>query len=62
QLEDVLKNNDIEEILVKPGDKFNPALHEAIGGDGKKQKVARVVQKGYRLNGRILRAARVEVA
>jgi molecular chaperone GrpE len=61
QLEDVLKNNDIEEIAVKEGDKFNPEIHEAIGGDGKKQKVAKVIQKGYGLNGRILRAARVEV-
>jgi molecular chaperone GrpE len=61
QLEDVLKNNDIEEIAVKAGDKFNPEIHEAVGGDGKKQKVTRVIQKGYKLNGRILRAARVEV-
>jgi molecular chaperone GrpE len=62
QLEDVLKNNDIEEIAVKAGDKFNPEIHEAVGGDGKKQKVGKVIQKGYRLNGRILRASRVEVA
>lgn len=62
QLEDVLKNNDIEETEVKIGDKFNPEIHEAVGGDGKKQKVAKVIQKGYRLNGRILRAARVEVS
>jgi molecular chaperone GrpE len=61
QLEDVLRNNDIEEIAVKLGDKFNPEIHEAVGGDGKKQKVARVIQKGYKIDGRILRAARVEV-
>jgi 8-oxo-dGTP diphosphatase len=61
QLEDILKNNDIEEIEVKIGDKFDPEIHEAVGGDGEKQKVTKVVQKGYKLNGRILRAARVEV-
>ena len=61
QLEDVLKNNDIEEIEVKIGDKFNPEIHEAVGGDGEKQKMKKVIQKGYKLNGRILRAARVEV-
>jgi nucleoside triphosphatase len=61
QLEDVLKNNDIEEIVVKAGDKFNPEIHEAVGGDGKKQIVSKVLLKGYRLNGRILRAAKVEV-
>ncbi|MFA6285435.1 MAG: nucleotide exchange factor GrpE [Parcubacteria group bacterium] len=62
QLEDILKNNDIEEIEVKAGDKFNPEVHEAVGGDGKKQKVAKVIQKGYKLNGRIIRAAKVEVS
>jgi molecular chaperone GrpE len=61
QLEDVLKNNDIEEIQVKAGDKFNPEIHESVGGDGKKQKVVKVVQKGYRVNDRVLRAARVEI-
>jgi molecular chaperone GrpE len=61
QIEDVLKNNDIEEILVEAGDKFDPEIHEAVGGDGKKQKIIKIIQKGYRLNGRILRAARVEV-
>jgi molecular chaperone GrpE len=62
QLEDVLRNNDIEEVEVKTGDKFNPEIHESVGGEGKKQKVAKVIQKGYRMNGRILRAARVEVS
>jgi len=62
QIEDVLKNNDIEEIEVKAGDKFDPEIHEAIGGDGEKQKIMKVIQKGYRLNGRIMRAARVEVS
>jgi molecular chaperone GrpE len=61
QLEDVLKNNDVEEISVKIGDKFNPEIHEAVGGEGKKQKVAKVIQKGYRINSRIIRAVRVEV-
>jgi molecular chaperone GrpE len=61
QLEDVLKNNDIEEIEVKAGDKFNPEVHEAVGGEGKRQKISKIIQKGYKLNGRVIRAARVEV-
>ncbi len=61
QIEDVLKNNDIEEIEVKADDKFNPEVHEAVGGEGKKQKITKIIQKGYKLNGRILRAAKVEV-
>ena len=59
QIEDVLKNNNVEEIEVKIGDKFNPEIHEAVAGKG--EKVKKVLQKGYRLNGRVLRAARVEV-
>lgn len=62
QLEGVLRNNDIEEIAVKPGDKFNPEVHEAVGGDGEKQKITKIIQKGYKLNGRIVRAAKVEVS
>lgn len=57
QLEDVLKNNDIEELAVKIGDKFNPEIHEAVAGAG--EKISKVLQKGYRLNGRIIRVARV---
>ncbi len=59
QLEDVLKNNGIEEIEVKAGDEFDPALHEAVSGKG--EKVKKALQKGYRLDGRVIRAARVEV-
>ncbi len=63
QIEDVLRNNGVEEIVVKVGDDFNPALHEAmVGGGGKKQKISKIIQKGYRINGRVLRAARVEVS
>ena len=61
QIEDVLKNNNVEEIVVKIGNEFDPQIHEAIGGDGKRQIVKKVLQKGYRMNGRIIRAARVEV-
>lgn len=61
QIEDVLKNNGVEEIEVKAGDKFDPEIHEAVGGEGKKEVVKKVLQKGYKLNGRIIRAARVEV-
>ncbi|MFA5871946.1 MAG: nucleotide exchange factor GrpE [Parcubacteria group bacterium] len=61
QLEGVLKNNNIEEIKVKIGDKFEPEIHEAIRGDGKKQIVSKVLQKGYRVDRRVIRPARVEV-
>ena len=62
QIEDVLKNSEVEEIVVKEGEKFDPQIHEAVGGDGEKQIVKKVLQKGYKINGRILRAVRVEVS
>lgn len=59
QIEDLLKNNGVLEIEVKISDKFNPEIHEAVAGKG--EKVKKVLQKGYSLNGRILRAVRIEV-
>ncbi len=59
QLEDVLRSNGIEEISVKVGDKFSPEIHEAVAGEG--EKVKKVMQRGYRLDGKIIRAAKVEV-
>ncbi len=61
QILDVLSKNGVEEIIVKAGDKFNPEIHEAVAGDGEKQVIKKVVQRGYRFNDRIIRAAKVEV-
>mgnify|MGYP005832119321 CR=1 FL=1 len=58
QIKDILKNNGVEEIPVKVGDKFDPTFHEALGGKG--EEIKKILQKGYKLNGRVLRAARVE--
>ena len=48
------------------GEAFDPALHEAVAsrpaGDAKPGSVVETVDKGYRLDGQILRAARVIVA
>ena len=59
QIKDMLRQNGVEEIEAKPGEKFNPEVHEAVSGKG--EKVKKVLQKGYRLNGRVIRATRVEV-
>lgn len=67
QLADVLKNNGVEEIEVKEGDEFNPSVHEAIdtketNTDTKKtNKIMKVVRKGYKIDGKVIRAARVAV-
>lgn len=60
----------LEKCGVRPvdpaGEKFNPELHEAIGMDASPEAapntVLRVVQRGYLLNERLLRPARVVVA
>lgn len=79
QLEDILTRNGVTEIPVKEGDKFNPAIHEAIhkkvlniepekepaSSAGKKKsdngKIHKVLQKGYKIGDKVLRAARVIV-
>lgn len=67
QLEDILKNNGVKEIEVKVGDRFDPTIHEAIT-DAKQQmesesanKIMKVVQKGYKIDGKVIRAVRVIV-
>jgi molecular chaperone GrpE len=52
--------------LEPKGEPFNPELHEAMvmqpSAEAEPNTVLQVVQKGYQLNGRLLRAARVIVA
>lgn len=55
----VLKNIGINEIEAKPGDKFDPAIHEAIEGQG--EKIKKVILQGYKLNGKLLRPVKVVV-
>lgn len=65
QLNAFLKKFGVEEVKAL-GEGFNPAFHEAIQQEESVEyqpgSVARVYQKGYLLNGRLLRAARVTVA
>ena len=67
QLEDVIKNNGVSEIEVKVGDEFNPVVHEAIDtketniGTKENNKIMKVAQKGYKIDGKIIRAAKVVV-
>ncbi|MCH9770433.1 MAG: nucleotide exchange factor GrpE [Gammaproteobacteria bacterium] len=56
----------VEIIDPAAGDNFNPELHEAMSmqpdKNAKSNTVLQVLQKGYQLNGRVLRAAMVIVA
>lgn len=60
QLEDILKNQGIEEIKSE-GEKFNPEIHEIVGGESEGDMIVEEIQKGYRLHGKVIRAARVKV-
>jgi len=60
QLNQVLKDQGLEEI--EAGGQFDPASHEAVDTkDGEDGKIIEVVEKGYKLNGKILKPARVIV-
>jgi molecular chaperone GrpE len=64
QMLDVLKGHGIEQIK-SAGEPFNPAHHEAITHRSENDKeqglVLEELQKGYKLNGRLIRASRVVV-
>lgn len=51
--------------LGEVGDEFNPEVHEAVGLEGNPElapgSVTRVMQRGYKLNDRLLRAAKVMI-
>lgn len=65
QMLDILQNFNVERVDPK-GEKFNPQLHEAMtmvpSPDHESQTVMDVFQKGYTLNERLVRPARVIVA
>lgn len=66
QLADALKANGLEEVSANPGDRFDPAWHEAVAeqeADGTPAGcIGRVTRKGYRIRDRLVRAAQVVVA
>ncbi|MEK7636701.1 MAG: nucleotide exchange factor GrpE [Patescibacteria group bacterium] len=65
QLEDVLRKRGFTAIAVKAGDEFDPRIHESIGEVSSQHplgSVAEEAQKGYEVNGRVLRPARVRLS
>lgn len=67
QFEDALKNYGVVPIEVRPGDTFNPLEHEAVdqkteAGKDSEHKIEKVVQKGYKMGERVIKAARVIVS
>lgn len=65
QLENILKDNGLEIIIVSVGERFNPAVQEAIAvvdSDKESGIVLEVISNGYLLNGKLIRPARVKVS
>ncbi len=64
QLEDLLKRVGLERIIISVGQPFDPGLQEAIASiesDKPAGTVIEEVEKGYLLNGKLIRPARVKV-
>lgn len=65
QLKDVLKSYGLEEMPSAAGENFDPAKQEAIAEVESNQSsgiIIEEVEKGYLLNGRVIRPSRVKVA
>ena len=60
QLKNALKEAGLDEIVADG--LFDPSLHEAVDTqEGEDNKIIKVAQRGYRLNGKIVRPAKVVV-
>lgn len=65
QLEDILRQNGLERIIISVGQSFDPALQEAVAiieSDKPSGTIIEEVERGYLLNGKLIRPARVKVA
>lgn len=65
QLEDILKQNGLERVIISVGQPFDPNLQEAIAtveSDKPSGTVIEEVERGYVLNGKLIRPASVKVA
>lgn len=65
QLKDILKKHGLEQIKAM-GEKFNPEIHEVVEYEEKSSEhggevVSDEIQKGYMLNGKIIRVSKVKV-
>lgn len=65
QLEDVLRKRGLERVDVSIGQPFDPSLQEAVAeveSDKPSGAVIEEVERGYLLNGKLIRPARVKIA
>ena len=65
ELHEVLESHGVERVK-SIGEEFDPQFHEAVGvienADAKEGTVLEEVQRGYMLNGRLIRPSRVRIA
>jgi len=66
KLLNAMKNQGVERMDIKPGDEFDPNIHEAITQEDHPEfeegQIIDVVQPGFRISDRIIRPAMVRVA
>lgn len=65
QLEDVLKRQGLEKIMISDDQEFDPSVHEAIAAIPSQKPPGTIVdevERGYMLHGKLIRPARVKVS
>ena len=65
QIEDILKQNGLERVIISVGQQFDPSLQEAVASvesDKPSGIIIEEVERGYTLHGKLVRPARVKVA
>lgn len=65
QLEDIIKRRGVEKIDLSPGDMFDPATAEAmmeVDAEAPPGSIVEIMEPGYRLHDKVLRAAKVSIA
>lgn len=65
QFTEALEKNGVTEIEVKEGDSFDPNMHQALETvateeESKNEKVAQVMQKGYKMGDTVIRPVKVK--
>ena len=65
QIEDILRQNGLERVIISVGQQFDPSLQEAVAiveSDKPSGIIIEEVERGYMLHGKLVRPARVKVA
>lgn len=65
QLEDILKQQGLEKMIVTIGQQFDPSVHEAVvsvDSELASGSIVEEIERGYYLHGKLIRPSRVKVA